>query len=170
MHKQNQKTNSTLRKKPWNRVNMPVFSISSAAGNEKNMHILTYVTPVSMQPKRFVCGIYHGTKTLELVEKSETFVLQLLAEHQYPLVKLLGKQSGKKINKIARLEKIGAITTWHEFSVLKDCLAVMLLQTRESFEGGDHRVFLCDVLAYHNLNPGEPLTLDHLREAKIISV
>lgn len=158
----------SLRKKPWNRSNQPVYSISSGNGEDFNMHIISYVTPISMQPKQYVVGIYHDTKTIELVEKEQIFVLQLMAQEQYPLVGLLGKQSGHSINKIQRLEKRKLLIQWNDFPVLRDALAVLLLKCKTSLEGGDHRIFLCDVLAYKNLNDGTPLTLDYLREKKII--
>jgi flavin reductase (DIM6/NTAB) family NADH-FMN oxidoreductase RutF len=158
----------SLRKKPWNRTNQPVFAISSKYGEENNMHIATYVTPISMQPKQYIAGIYHGTKTLELIEKEKQLVLQILNEDQYSLVNLLGKQSGYKVNKNHRLQKRGLITWWENFPILKDALAVILLQIKDTMEGGDHRIFLCDVFAHKNINEGTPLTLDFLREKKII--
>lgn len=44
----------------------------------------------------------------------------------------------------------------------------MLMKVVNSFESGDHRCFLCDIIAYKNLNDGEPLTLDILRKHKMI--
>ena len=158
-------------KRPWNRVNLPVYSISSNDGKgNNNMHIITYASQISMQPKRYVCGIYEGTKTLTLVEANPTFVLQILAASQYRLVDLLGKKSGNNIDKIARLEKRQLLTEWKGFKILKDCLAVIELTTINTFEGGDHKIFLCDVVDYKNLNDGDPLTLDTLREHKLIRI
>ena len=159
-----------IRKKPWNRVNLPVFSISSKAADNNNMHIITYASQISMQPKRFICGIYHGTQTLINVEASGKFVLQLLAENQYRLVDLLGKKSGKTIDKISRLQKRNELAEWNGFYILKNCLAVMQLRVVSSFEGGDHKAFLCDVTAFKNLNEGETLSLDTLREHKMIRI
>ena len=159
-----------IRKKPWNRVNLPVYSISSKTADNSNMHIITYASQISMQPKRFVCGIYHGTQTLLNIEASGEFVLQLLADTQYRLVDLLGKKSGKTIDKISRLQKRNELTTWNDFYVLKNCLAVMQLKVISHFEGGDHKGFLCDVVAYKNLNEGNKLTLDTLREKKLIRI
>lgn len=158
----------SLRKKPWNRVNLPVYSISSTNGEENNMHIITYVTAISMEPKRFVVGVYHGTKTLELVEQQGAFVLQLLSEQQYNLVALLGKQSGKKVNKIERLKKRKLVEEWNGYTVLKEAVSVLHLRILHAFEGGDHKGFLCEVTAWKNLNTGDPLTLDVLRSKKII--
>ncbi|MBU6158751.1 MAG: flavin reductase [Bacteroidetes bacterium] len=159
----------SMRKKPWNRTDQPVYSISSKIGDQHNMHIATYVTPISMQPKQYVVGIYEGTRTLELVEQQQVFVLQLLAAHQYNLVPLLGKQSGHQIDKIQRLQKRKLLDQWNDFYILKDALSVVLLQGQTPIQtNGDHRVYICDVLSWKNLNQGEVLTLDYLREKKVI--
>jgi flavin reductase (DIM6/NTAB) family NADH-FMN oxidoreductase RutF len=160
-------------KKPWNRINLPVYSISSKAGEQQNMHIITYATAVSMQPKQFIVAVYNGTKTLELIHESPHFVLQLLAAHQYNLVKLLGQQSGNKIDKIQRLEKRKLLTEWNGFAVLNEAIAWMemkaiVLPVNKNFNQPDHRLFLCDVVAYKNANAGDALTVDILRERKVV--
>ncbi len=158
------------KKKPWNRVNLPVYSISSKNDTKENMNIITYASAVSMQPKRMMVAIYHGTQTILNAEANPHFVLQLLAADQYNLVNQLGKQTGKNINKIQRLEKRKLLTDWNGFAVLKDALAVMELRAINQMEGGDHKMFLCDVTAYKNLNDGEPLTTTILHEKGIIRI
>lgn len=160
---------SHIRKRPWNRVNLPVYSVSSH-GNKANMHICTYVSAVSMQPKRMMVALYEGTLTLENVQNSGHLVLQLLSSHQYNLVNLLGKQSGHAIDKIARLHKRDLLQEWNGFFVLKEALAVMELKTMAQINAGDHTLFVCDVAAYKNLNDGMPLTTQILHEKKIIRI
>ncbi|MBC7588919.1 MAG: flavin reductase family protein [Chitinophagaceae bacterium] len=167
-----------IKKKPWNRVDLPVYSISSKDGKgNANMHIITYAQAVSMQPKQFICAIYYGTKTLELVEANPHFVLQILAAEQYRLVDLLGKKSGNNINKIERLQKRNLLIEWNGFYILKDAIAVMEMKAVPLSFGEqlgvsppDHKLFLCDVMAYKNVNDGEALTLNILREKKIIRI
>ncbi len=156
------------RKKPWNRVNLPVYSISSEANGKGNMNIITYATAVSMVPKRFICAVYRDTRTLSNVLTNPHFVLQLMSDDQHSLVKLLGKQTGKKTDKLARLQKKEALMQWNGFAVLKDALALMEMKVLSHFEGGDHICFLCEVTAYKNCRDGNVLTLDTLREKKII--
>jgi flavin reductase (DIM6/NTAB) family NADH-FMN oxidoreductase RutF len=156
--------------KPWNRVDQPVYSLSTIGKTGANMNIATYVTPVSMKPKRYLCAVYHGTQTLVNLESNTRFVLQIMAQEQAALVRLLGKQSGKKIDKITRLEKKKLTTNWNGFTVLKDALAWIELQILEQMEGGDHRCYLCDVVAYRNNQEGNPLTVKYLGEQKIISI
>lgn len=159
-----------IRKKPWNRVNLPIYSISSKTAANSNMHIITYASQVSMQPKQFICGIYHGTQTLLNVEKSGEFILQLLSDTQYRLVDLLGKKSGKNIDKIQRLRKRDELMDWCDHDVLKNCLSLMHLKVINTMEGGDHKLFLCNVLSYKNINEGSALTLDTLRDKNLIRI
>ena len=163
----------SMRKKPWNRLNLPVYSISSHDGNgSHNMHIITYASQISMQPKQFVCGIYYGTNTLENIEYHNRFILQILSKEQYGLVNMLGKKSGKTTNKMAYLQKRGLTENWNGYVILKDALAVIEM---EGFElpvlkniRPDHALYLCNVLAYKNLNEGEVLTIDVLRQKGIV--
>lgn len=157
----------SLRKKPWNRVDQPVYSISSAAHGEVNMNICSYATPVSMKPKRYIVAIYKNTRTLELVKQNPEFVLQFLTRSQYTLVNLLGKKSGRKINKLKYIKE--GVFFHEHFSVLKNALAFVHLTVREWLDGGDHFCALCDVKVYKNLNESPPLTLDYLKQKKIIS-
>ena len=123
-----------------------------------------------MQPKRIMVAIYANTKTLELVNKNRHFVLQILSATQYRLIDLLGKKSGHVIDKISRLEKRQLITAWNGFKILTGALAVMELKAINTMAGGDHTLFLCDVMAYKNLNDGAALTLDDLRMHKLIRI
>ena len=159
-----------IKKKPWNRVNLPVYSISSSGNEFGNMNIITYASAVSMTPKRFICAVYKNTKTLENVRLNRTFVLQILSDNQYALVRLLGKQSGKKINKIEKLSKRNLLSEWKGFKILNYALAVMEMNIINEIDGGDHVCFLCDVVSYKNLNEGKELTLNILSEKKIISI
>ena len=147
-----------------------MYSISSKAGDTFNMNICTYVTAVSMEPKKMIVAVYENTKTLELVNKNLHFVLQVLAEGQYRLVDLLGKKSGHTIGKISRLEKRKLLTEWNGFKILKDALAVMELKVTNTMPGGDHKIFLCDVVEYKNLHDGNALTLNDLRKHKLIRI
>ena len=159
-----------IRKKPWNRINLPVYSISSRFEGAYNMNICTYTSAVSMKPKQIMVSIYKDTKTLEIVNNAPTFVLQLLAVNQYRMVDLLGKKSGKNIDKMSRLEKRGLIGQWNGYKILKDALALTELAVEDTIEAGDHKLFLCTVIDYKNLNDGEALTLDDLRAHKLIRI
>lgn len=139
------------------------------------MHIITYATAISMQPKQFICGIYHGTQTLKNLETNPHFVLQLLAADQYRLVDLLGKKSGSIVDKIDKLEKRKLLDEWKGFKILKNCLAVMEMTIISTLNTsgkirGDHEIFLCNLISYKNTSEGDPLTLNILRDHKTIRI
>ncbi|MCU0358819.1 MAG: flavin reductase family protein [Cyclobacteriaceae bacterium] len=157
---------TALKKKPWNRVDQPVYSIASAAGDRSNMNICSYVTPVSMHPKRYMVAIYKNTFTLELVKENPQFVLQFLDQSHSKLVNLLGKKSGKKTDKLKRLAN--DMNFLGPFPYLKSALAIVHLDVVHWLDGGDHWCVLCDVITSKNLNDGIPLTLNYLKEKKII--
>lgn len=155
-------------RKPWNRISLPVYSVSSRHGDESNMHICTYVSAISMDPKRYMVALYKGSKTLELVTKSKQFLLQLLTTEQYRLVTLLGQKSGHRINKIERLQSRELVSQFNEFFYLKKAAAILLMDIIEHKDTGDHIIFICSVNTYKNLNDIEILTTAFLREKKII--
>jgi len=154
------------RKKPWNRIDVPVYSVSSYNETKNNMNICTYVTAISMHPKKFIVGIYKNTCTLYNVQLYPKFVLQLLSEKQFNLIKLLGKTTGLNSDKISRIKT--KLIKWKEFDILKDAIAIIEMEAIEWMDAGDHWAVLCSVTSYKNLNDLEPLMLSTLRSKKII--
>ncbi|MBS1625723.1 MAG: flavin reductase [Bacteroidetes bacterium] len=158
----------TIRKKPWNRLDLPVYSIASHDGHQHNMNICTYASQVSMQPKRYMVAVYRETKTLDNVIKHESMVLQILSTAHLDLINRLGKQSGRRKDKLKTLSK--RLTGYNGYQVLSDALAVIELQVRSLTDAGDHILALCDVVSYRNMAEGEVLMLHHLRDKKLISI
>lgn len=157
-------------KKPWNLPDLPVYSLATAGEAGFNMNICTYVSAASMQPKRFIVAVYHGTRTLENMYASEQAVLQLLDASQVNLVRTLGKKSAMRYDKQAWLRKKNVLTEWRRFTVLRAAAAWMLLQKLWHQDAGDHVLFLFDVLQYKVNSPDNILTLNVLRQRKIISI
>lgn len=155
-------------RKPWNRISLPVYSVSTTNGTESNMHICTYVSAVSMDPKLYTVALFKGTKTLELASKSKQFLLQLLAVDQYRLVTLLGQKSGYHVPKIDYLLSKDLLAQFHDFYYLKNAAAILLMEIIDHKETGDHILYLCSVKKYKNLNDTQILTTEFLRQKKII--
>ena len=121
-----------------------------------------------MSPKRMTVAIYKGTKTLELASKEKSIVLQLLSKKQIKLIKHLGYQTGFEIDKLSLLEKREMVNEWKNFKVLKESLAFILLKQVEKTDAGDHILFLYDVKGFQNNLDGDALTLNDLRNKKLI--
>ena len=159
-------------KRPWNRPNYPVWSLSTIDEAGKfNMNICTYVTTISMQPKQFCIAVYHGTKTYENIKNSKTAILQLLGEHQSGVVRNLGKTSGHDKDKVATVNKKHPIITTQGLAVMSDSLSYCIVTFDDMITtGGDHDLIIGTVVSYKNLHEGEVLTTQKLSELKIISV
>ncbi|GDX48791.1 MAG: flavin reductase [Bacteroidota bacterium] len=155
-------------RKPWNRPHLPVYSVSSHYGNDYNMHICTYVTAVSMEPKMMLTALYHGTKTIDLVSKQKQFVLQLLNQHQVSYVRLLGKQSGFKRDKIKWLRDRDLLIPFNGYFIFRECAAAMLIDVKDTITSGDHTCFIGLVKQHQNINPDDILTTEQLRLHGII--
>ncbi len=155
-------------KKPWNRVDLPVYSVSSRHDSAENMHICTYVSAVSMHPKRYMVALFKGTKTIELARAEKRFVLQLLSEGDHGLIAQLGRQSGHDVDKIARLRKRGLLDQWRGFAVLSNAAAWIELVIIGEMDAGDHVMMLCDVVSSKNVRDNGILTLDSLRARGLI--
>lgn len=158
-----------MRKKPWNIINAPVYSLATEYQGSINMNICTYVTAISMTPKLYVVGVYDGTKTLQNILHSERAVLQLLSKPQINIVRNLGNKSGLKFNKDAWLRKKNLLISWNGFEVLKDAAAYLLIQKISYQQAGDHLMCLFEVTDYCS-NSLDALTLDDLREKKMIRI
>lgn len=156
-------------KKPWNLINIPIYSLATYQNGDVNMNICNYVSAISMKPKKYMIAIYENTKTLENMLISDMAVLQLLHANQFKLVKKLGTESGKKINKQTYLQKKNLLENWENLSVLKQVSARLLLKKVSVEPTGDHTLFVFDVLKYKVFDYNY-LTLDILREKKLVRI
>jgi len=131
------------------------------------MNICSYVTAVGMKPKVMLVALYHGTKSRENIVVGEPVRLQLLAENQASLVRLLGQQSGKTINKVARLEKRSLVTYHAEWPYLIGVVGYLDLKVINLIDAGlDHDLALCEVLYQNNLSDDVILTTTYLKQNK----
>lgn len=156
-------------KKPWNITNLPVYSLATYEEDKVNMNICTYVSAVSLSPKQYVVAVYHGSKSLENLLVSKTAILQLLHVSHVELVTMLGKKSGVNYDKEKFLRNSGRLQLWKDYDVLGGASALLLLKKKWSRITGDHTLFLFDVLVSKTFNY-EVLTMDHLREKKLIRI
>ena len=156
-----------IRVKPWNRVDGPIYSLATTANGKGNLNICSYVTPISMKPKRFIIGVYKDTKTLANLEINPAGLLNYMAKDQANHIKLLGKKSGNSTDKITQLgnqiEHVG-----DGLFMLKGSIATLRLKFMERLDCGDHWAWLAHVDSYENLREAPPLTLDELKKLKLI--
>lgn len=100
-----------------------------------------------------------------------SLALQILGVHHTPLFELLGRSSGRSIDKIAQLKQQGQeLEEYRGWVILKDCIGVIHLKVAsETMQLGDHDLVICSVL---DSQPREarkqPLYTDDLRNLGLI--
>ncbi|MBK8699157.1 MAG: flavin reductase family protein [Saprospiraceae bacterium] len=154
-------------KRPWNLPVLAVYSLATYRNGQVNMNICTYVSAVSLQPKKYAVAIYENTQTLDFLKDSSLAILQLLAADQHALVRHLGKKSGFQLNKHNWLHKNNLLQKWQGMDVLRDCAALLLLEKENTMTTGDHILHLFNVLKYTGLRD-DILTTRILGEKGII--
>lgn len=156
-------------RRPWNLVDLPVYSLASYHEEGFNMNICTYVSAISLKPKLYMVSVYKGTHTLTLLKNNPDFVLQLLHQTQAGLVRALGKRHGNQFDKQRYLENKKQLALWLDRPVLKDCCALLWLEAADHLETkGDHELFICKVKKSKVINETAVLTTQHLIKNNII--
>ncbi|MEP0986610.1 flavin reductase [Ekhidna sp.] len=156
-------------KRPWNIVNVPVYSLATYDRGQVNMNICTYVTAVSMKPKLFMVAIDYSTKTYENLKNGSQSVLQVLHQDHKQLINSLGKKSGKSFNKLEFLQKKNLIDDWNENNVLKGaCGYLELKKMGHKNIDGDHELFWFKVTKSSTKSEKEILMFQDLIEEGII--
>jgi len=156
-------------KRPWNLPNIPVYSLATYDGRKVNMNICTYVSAVSMKPKRYMVAVYHETQSLQNILLSQTAILQVLGKQHVSLVNVLGKKSGLQYDKESYLNKKKCLELWNNRKVLTACAGLMELKKIWSKDAGDHTMFLFDVKRFQT-NHQNVLMLDDLREKGLVRI
>ena len=109
-----------MMRRPWNLIDVPVYSLISEdqCGNI-NMNICTYVSVSSLKPKTYCIALDKTTKTYSNLSNNNLVVLQLLNKKNIQLVKILGKRSANKYDKMSYLKKNNLLNQTSKFKLLK---------------------------------------------------
>jgi flavin reductase (DIM6/NTAB) family NADH-FMN oxidoreductase RutF len=177
-------------KPPYSLLSSPVYSLATSdlQGNNHTLNLVTYASPISIVPRFYALGLYRGTLSAENMLATGKGVLQILAAHHAPLFELLGKTSGKTVDKYAELASKGVpVKEFAGQHVIADCIGVISLrivsfnpsgagidnEKDESgdnkidfFPAGDHDVVICAVEEFETFKGDdlEPLYTAQLRK------
>lgn len=154
---------------PYAQLSTPVYSLSTcdAEGGSQTMNLVTYASPISLKPRQYAMGVFVGTLTHSNFLATGRGTLQVLGEQHAALFNLLGKTSGRDVDKLAAIANSGFPLLKHgDVHVLADSCGWMdLAIVGDPLPSGDHDVVICEVTAYRSLqNYARPLYTDTLRE------
>jgi flavin reductase (DIM6/NTAB) family NADH-FMN oxidoreductase RutF len=91
------------------KLDVPVWSFATRnVEKTTNMNIVTYATQVGIKPTPvYAISLYKGTLSHQNFMRERWGVLQLLPPAADVVVPLLGKESGKTVDKVGRLKELG---------------------------------------------------------------
>lgn len=131
-----------------------VTVITTAAGEEMQGMTANAVTSLSLDPVMLLICVEKTTHTHGLLERSGVFAVNILAEHQEDVSRIFAKRAEPEIGTLRgqrfRLGDTGA-------PILEDCLAYIECRVADVMDGGDHSIFLGEVVHEGVVSEGKPL-------------
>ncbi|EFN59513.1 hypothetical protein CHLNCDRAFT_50078 [Chlorella variabilis] len=143
------------------------------------MNLVTYASPISLKPRQYALGLYLNTLSWENMLATRTGLLQVLGEQHAALFELLGRTSGRDVDKLAELAARGVPVTRRPadgIPLLDDSLGWMELRfASEPVNYGDHDVVICEVTDWHTPaaaggGAAQALYTGRLRELGLIAI
>lgn len=106
-----------------------------------------WVLRISGSPYLLMTAIWHQSHTLQFIEKSGYFAVNILAEGQAEIARHFGRQSGREVDKFKRQDIYWECKTTGA-PVLLDALAYLDCQLLDVYvpPGGDHNLFIGEVV------------------------
>jgi len=133
------------------RMTYGVYIIGAKADEKINGMTAAWVAQVSSKPPMVMVAVGKTHYTRELIEKSGSFSVNILASDQYELVRKCGFTSGRDTDKLAGEELTYKVTG---APILPDSAAYLDCKVVERYEIGDHVVFIGEIMAGgDNLKP-----------------
>jgi flavin reductase (DIM6/NTAB) family NADH-FMN oxidoreductase RutF len=131
-----------------------VAVVSSRMDDKINGLTVAWMTQVSYQPPLIAVSVGKARYTHEMIESSKVFAVSVLHEGQLEVAKLFGLQSGRDVDKFAR---VAYETRVSGSPILKDCLAFLDCEVESSLHVGDHTIFIGRILDAGVKGYGKPL-------------
>jgi flavin reductase (DIM6/NTAB) family NADH-FMN oxidoreductase RutF len=140
----------------------PLVVVTAACGGQRSGQVAVTAQGASIVPERprLTVALWKYNFTHDLTAGSGAFAVHLLRADQDALVYHFGLQSGRDLDKFDGLDHTAGVTGT---PLLRDCLAAFDCRVVNQMDGGDHTIFLADVVAAHGHGEGEPLWWRDLR-------
>jgi flavin reductase (DIM6/NTAB) family NADH-FMN oxidoreductase RutF len=120
-----------------------VTVITAAADGEMQGMTANAITSLSLDPVMLLICVDRSSHTHRILEAGGAFTVNILGEHQQDVSRLFARKAeperGTLRGQPFRIGKTGA-------PVLEDCLAFIECRVAEVHSGGDHTIFLGEVI------------------------
>lgn len=142
----------------------PLVAVGASNGRRMNAQISVSTFGAGIVPERprLLCVLYKHNFTHDLVSRSGTLSVNLLAETQVDLLEKLGLVSGRRRDKLRGLH---VVRSERGNPVFPDALGYLEGDVITSYDLGDATAFLVAVVAQHRFRDGEPIRWEQIRPA-----
>ncbi len=131
-----------------------VTVITAASGEELQGMTANAFTSLSLDPMMVLICVDRDSHTHRVLKQGRAFTVNVLADHQAEVSRLFAKKSpperGTLRGQAFRLGETGA-------PVLQDCLAYLECRVSDELSGGDHTIFVGEVVDAAVVGDGGPL-------------
>ena len=131
-----------------------VTVLTAAAGGQLHGMTANAVTSLSLEPPMVLVCVDKQAQAHEVLRHAGSFALNILGEHQEHVSRLFAiseePEAGRLRGAAFTLGRTGA-------PILADCVAYIECQVRDIAEGGDHSIFMGEVVDQAVVNDAPPL-------------
>lgn len=141
-----------------------VILVTSRYEEQKNIVTLAWQTPVSHEPKLVSICVHKKHFSYELIEKSKEFVINVPNKSLIKEVHFCGTVSGRKVDKFKETGLKELPAKFVKAPLIKECIGHLECKVINVYPGGDHSIFLAQVLravADKDIFDGKFLTVDN---------
>jgi flavin reductase (DIM6/NTAB) family NADH-FMN oxidoreductase RutF len=123
-----------------------VLVVTTAGGGQQAGCVVTFATPASISPARFLVCLSRPNHTHRVAAQADALAVHVLGAEQQALAELFGGRTGDEIDKFARC-------AWRagprELPILDGCPAWFVGEVELRIELGDHSGYLLRPLEAH---------------------
>jgi flavin reductase (DIM6/NTAB) family NADH-FMN oxidoreductase RutF len=131
-----------------------VTVITTAAGEEMQGMTANAISSLSLDPTMILICVEKNTHTHGVLERGGVFAVNILGAHQEAVSRLFATRAEPEINSLrGQRFNLGATGV----PVLDDCLAFLECRVVQAMDGGDHSIFIGEVVAEGIRDQGQPL-------------
>ena len=131
-----------------------VTVITTAAGDEYQGMTANAVSSLSLDPVMLLISVEKTTHTHRVLEAGGIFTVNILGEHQQAMSSLFAKRNEPELGTLRGVPFVVGSTGAPR---LEDCLAFLECRVVDMLDGGDHSIFLGEVVHEGIVNDVKPL-------------
>ena len=141
------------------RVTSGIYILTAGAGDRATGMLASWVMQAGFEPPTVSVAVKLGRYVEQWLTAGEPFVLNVVAEKQFDLLKHFG--SGFDMGEPA-FEGVAIDHCPRGVPILSDCLGYLECEPASHVDSGDHRIFLAKVVRGGLQQDAEPMT--HIRK------